>query len=315
MAPAIPAAPNIPTALPEVPVMGIPPAAIDVGPKIPAAGPSTPPSAPMIEPILTTPKPPDLKLPEPDKTLVPVATPKPPSGPVIGLPVSGGPPVPAVPAAPDFVPAPASTPVKPDFVPVPASTPVKPISGGPALPAPELRPTPVGSGSKPEPKPTTIPVAGIERSPTTTFDVDLHEPKAGDTYESISREFYNDTRYGQALRAYNRNKPLQGSGPVDVPPLHVLKRSSQNGPQGGVVPAGQTSSDPGWNSAPPVVRTGGDRLFRIPQGGMSMRAVARLTLSNEQRWKDIWELNPQLRPDEILPVGTDLRLPADARTP
>ena len=47
---------------------------------------------------------------------------------------------------------------------------------------------------------------------------------------------------------------------------------------------------------------------------MTMKAVAKLTLGNEQRWGDIYDLNSHLRPDN-LPAGTELKLPADARIP
>jgi hypothetical protein len=156
--------------------------------------------------------------------------------------------------------------------------------------------------------------AGIERTPSTSFDVDIYEPKAGDTYEAISREFYNDTRYAAGLRAYNGNKPLQGAGPIDVPPLHVVKRYMPGGIGSTPVSRPVVGTDPGWGAAGSSVSRG-EKHFRVPSGGMSMRGVARLLLGNEQRWRDVYELNPHLRPDEVLPAGTELRLPADARTP
>jgi hypothetical protein len=49
---------------------------------------------------------------------------------------------------------------------------------------------------------------------------------------------------------------------------------------------------------------------------MTLRAVSRLTLGADTRWAEIWELNRQItRPDEVLPAGTELRLPPDARLP
>jgi nucleoid-associated protein YgaU len=171
-----------------------------------------------------------------------------------------------------------------------------------------------------------MPVSGTERSPTTSYDEDIYEPKAGDTYESISREFYNDTRYAVALRAYNGNQALQRGGRVMVPPLHIVKRYAQGQPAPGTPatgapasrPTSVTTDTPQWMtpSAPaPVQRTAGN-TFRVPPGGMTMRAVARQFLGSDQRWTEIWDLNPQVtNPSEILPPGTELKLPADARMP
>jgi hypothetical protein len=160
------------------------------------------------------------------------------------------------------------------------------------------------------------PITAIERTPTTSYDEDIYDPKAGDTYESISRDFYNDTKYATALRTYNRNKPLQGSGQILIPPLGVLGRTSPSTPPTIGMPVSQAGGTPEWGSAPPstTVRAG-EKTFRVPTGGMTMKAIARLTLNNEQRWQDIYTLNPQHRPDERLPAGTDIRLPTDARIP
>jgi hypothetical protein len=45
-----------------------------------------------------------------------------------------------------------------------------------------------------------------------------------------------------------------------------------------------------------------------------MRAIARNTLGDDQRWGEIYNLNPQLRAD-LIPEGTDVRLPTDAKLP
>src|SRR5262249_44973700 len=78
--------------------------------------------------------------------------------------------------------------------------------------------------TKPAGNPEVRPAGPPERAPSTSFDVDLYEPRAGDTYESISREFYNDTRYATALREFNKGQPLQGGKQVEVPPIHVLRK-------------------------------------------------------------------------------------------
>jgi hypothetical protein len=178
--------------------------------------------------------------------------------------------------------------------------------------------------------------AGVaERPPQTSFDEDLYDPRLEDTYEKIAREYYNDPRYAPALRAYNRNKPLQNSGPVAVPPIHVLRKRFPNLIGGGTAPAGRTGANvtpAEWapaggvatvgaagastEAAPTFRAAGGSRTFTVPQGGMTLRAIARHTLGSEQRWADVWEQNPQItKADGVLPGGTVVKLPAGARVP
>jgi hypothetical protein len=154
----------------------------------------------------------------------------------------------------------------------------------------------------------------------------LYEPKNGDTYEGICRDFYNDTRYAAALKEYNRGKALTGGGHVAVPPIHVLRTrypqltgvttTSRTGAPGQWVAAGSTApTSPAATTPAPVFRAGGSRTFTIPTGGMTMSAAARLTLGDPNRWKDLYNLNPQHSPGETLPAGTELKLPADAVPP
>ncbi len=165
------------------------------------------------------------------------------------------------------------------------------------------------------------PPVPAERPPTTSYDVDIYEPKPGDSWESISKDFYGDARFAPALRTYNRNKPLHGAGPVDVPPLYILRRLMPAG-SSGVVPASQTvpAGDP-WNAPPTYshrplapAATGGAKIFRVPVDGMSLPTIARQLLGNEQRWVELYDLNPQVTAARV-PAGTELRLPPDARLP
>src|SRR5262249_20575345 len=86
---------------------------------------------------------------------------------------------------------------------------------------------------------------------------------------------------------------------------------------GNIVPVGRTApgsaADTDWGP-PNTVSTGTGKMFRVPNGGgMSLRGVARITLGTEQRWDEIYRLNPTVKPDDIFPPGTELRLPPDAR--
>jgi len=225
------------------------------------------------------------------------------------------------PLIPGVAPMTELLPPKVDLMPTP---PVKlvpvisPLGSPPVVPAlPDFNP--LGSGTKidlvkPANSPSVLPAAAVERTASTSYDVDIYHPKTGDSYESISKDFYNDARYAAALRAYNQNKAIQGAT-VDVPPLHIVKKLA---PGGNPAPAAR-QPEPGWGAAPATVgapvRNGGDKTFRIPTGGMTMKAVAKLTLNDENRWRDIFALNPQLRADESIPAGTILKMPADSRNP
>jgi len=181
-------------------------------------------------------------------------------------------------------------------------------SGDPPLP------TPVGSSidfTKASGTNEVRPSAPVP-PPQTAFDVDLHEPKANDTYESISMEFYNDRKYAAALQKYNKNKPLTGGGMIEVPPIYVLRKQSPT-PTGGT-PASQPQWAPVRGSGEAPVRAPGDNrgVYIVPQGVTTMMAVAKLTLGDENRWPDIYLLNPQLLPSR-LPAGSELKLPPDAR--
>jgi len=157
-------------------------------------------------------------------------------------------------------------------------------------------------------------------APKTDFDVDLYDPKANDSYESISQDVYNDKRYAAALRAFNRNQPLQGGRLVELPPIFVLKRRF---PNAGAAPVGgtgalPTSAQPNWGPAAgelvPAPPQGKRGVFVVPQGGMTLKAIARERLGNEQRWRDIWDMNPQFTDvNAIVTAGTEVKLPPDAR--
>jgi nucleoid-associated protein YgaU len=163
----------------------------------------------------------------------------------------------------------------------------------------------------------------IERSPTTSYDVDRYEPKQGDTWESISREFYNDTRYANALKAVNLNKPLTTGGTVDIPPLYILKQKFQTLLRSGTT-VSQTSpvptpTAPTWgppvNATTPAAQSGGSKIYRVPTGGTTERDLAKNFLGNDQRWMEIFNLNPHITDPNSIPAGTEVKLPMDARLP
>ncbi len=74
-----------------------------------------------------------------------------------------------------------------------------------------------------------------------------------------------------------------------------------------------SAQQPKTNPKPPA--SGNERMFRVPEGGMTLPAIARLTLGTDQRWEDIYKLNPNLKPSDTVPAGTAVKLPPDARNP
>jgi hypothetical protein len=78
-------------------------------------------------------------------------------------------------------------------------------------------------------------------------------------------------------------------------------------------PATRTAPPQGdpWNAA--GIGTVSARTYRVPPGdGMSLPAVAKLVLGNDQRWRELYDLNPDVNPSKVT-AGTELKLPADAR--
>jgi nucleoid-associated protein YgaU len=53
----------------------------------------------------------------------------------------------------------------------------------------------------------------------------------------------------------------------------------------------------------------------VVENGEEVYEIARRTLGNGDRWMDLFKLNPQFRPGQVIPVGTVLRLPPDAKVP
>jgi hypothetical protein len=179
-----------------------------------------------------------------------------------------------------------------------------------------------GTGSEShQTKPPVTPVSGIERAATTSYDEDLYETKASDTWDSISQEFYNNKNYGTALRTYNKQNSAGPSGTINIPPLYILKQKNQ-APGKPITTISNSSPPaspppPAWapsTTTTPATSTGDGKMYRVPPGGISMKAIARNFLGNDQRWTEIYNLNPHLKPDSI-PEGTDVRLPTDARLP
>lgn len=339
MSPTAPAtaipAPSGLDSLPAIPTPGATPSA-----PLMAAGPAAPvsPSSPAASPPSSLPAIPSPSSLVPDVVPAGGADNKPPASPTSLPAIPSTPPstLPAAPASGPLLPALPGTPsIAPPGSASSESKPPAPIVGlppkppeslapthetAPKLPAssaelsPKLPATPAPGGAKIEfvkPPESTTPAAAT-RPPTTSYDVDIYHPKANDSWEAISREYYSDTKYAAVLRAYNQNRALTPGREVDVPPLHVLRRMTPP-PVTGAAPGRPTPAAGGdpWNAA--GVGTVSARTYRVPPGdGMSLPAVAKLVLGNDQRWRELYDLNPDVNPSKVS-AGTELKLPADAR--
>lgn len=274
---------------------------------LPAAPASLAPPMPVV-PSVSGPEatPPTLAMPETVVPTKPVAEEKPASGvePSPGNPAALPPlPAGALPGANPSVPMPHGSLAGVPSVDGPGSTgPTEPMSlTGPSGNVGNVGSSPTGN------------TGGIERPARTDYDVGLHEPRAGETYETISEEWYNTKKLAAALRAYNRNKALQGQGPVEVPPIDVLRRMYPQLLGGEMRPATVPAVTPEWApsaSRPEAFNPVRAREYIVPPGGMTMRDVARAALGLESRWVELYELNPEItNPGAVLPAGTRLRLP------
>jgi hypothetical protein len=294
---------------------------LPVVPSIPGGG--TLPAVPPVAPVIPTspgsspvPPPADLSgLKPPPSDLSSIGPTAPPA-------VAGSPIVPPL--------TPPGSPAVPPLGPVPPTTPgstLPPLPGTTTtIPTPPANFKPdSGSGAKmefikPSNTPTVTPVAGVQSTPKTSYDVDIYETKAGDNWEAISREFFNDTRYAPALQAYNLNKPLRPGTQVDIPPLHVL-RQRPGAPQSGTgtgasttMPVSRSDSAPDpWGPSSGSASTG-NGTYRVPRT-TTLTAIAKSLLGSDQRWRELYDLNPQVADANNVPEGTVIKLPAGARVP
>ena len=327
--PVVPAAP----ALPTLPAPGAP---------LPGDQPKGPEVVPSVNPILTPPASPAFNLN--------------PTAPAAPLPAAGSPTAPAVVTpSPTVAPITPVSPVEPQPAPqlpnpvigtpqpterLPVTPPPQPATavaspGGspPAMliarptdptvaPRPELAAPAIGVA------PATAPSAAARggESARTDFDVDIHEPKAGESYESISRQHYNDPKYADALRAFNQNRPVGGT-PIMVPPMYVLRqryRDQIGAPRStGVappsVPASRSrdrSDNQGleWGPATGTGRAEGETrsTYTVRQGGKTLWDVAEDVYGDRRQAKRLRDANPDIDPNADLPAGTKLRLPSDS---
>lgn len=205
--------------------------------------------------------------------------------------------------------------------------------GGPA-PPPAVPPhgnplaQPSASQSLVPPPPSIVRPAVGGSVEVIQYDETRHRCMANDTFESISKSYYGDERYAQALKLFNRNhalatdamrgdQPLQAGNAVYIPPADVLNRRYPSSIPG-LTPLGKSTSAATsggtfpFKSSPPAA--GGLKTYKVQApAGEKMYEIAIRTLGNGDRWMEINQLNPGWRTELPIPQGTELRLPADAK--
>jgi hypothetical protein len=173
------------------------------------------------------------------------------------------------------------------------------------------------------------------------FDTEEHLVRQGETFASISQAHYKSDKYAVALLEFNKQYPLaaravQHDPPevgqkVVVPDLAYLEQH-----HGGLIPdyspvkvgppkvlnaspAKEESLPPAAIPDPSVVPVAGAKApasgptYQVRAADERLWNIARATLGDPSRWAEIYRLNPQIAPEQYIPVGTVLRLPAGAQ--
>jgi hypothetical protein len=169
------------------------------------------------------------------------------------------------------------------------------------------------------------------------YDESTHLCKANETFRTISQEWYHSDQYERPLLLFNRNHPLaidafrqespilQAGQRVYIPPKRILA-TYYGGPRDDAPATTPPVASPARTDAAPAPQVnpylasprplpppGSVPLYRVHDGGESLRDIARVTLGDPDRWIDIYRLNPRVEPKELVPSGSTLRLPRDAR--
>lgn len=160
------------------------------------------------------------------------------------------------------------------------------------------------------------------------YDEDWHTPRPGDTFVTLSQEYFHDARYAQALQAYNKDRRKAGEEFYRIPPPWVLedqypnlvpKADKADRPPVEAKPTGDIKFEPaapvGSSGRPAPPAAGGvttapsDEYRVLAKDGESIRDIAQKVLGSPNGWRKLWDLNPDVDPTQPIPAGTTLRVP------
>jgi nucleoid-associated protein YgaU len=168
-----------------------------------------------------------------------------------------------------------------------------------------------------------------------SWDEETYRIKAGDNFARISAAHYNTDKYAKALERFNVNHPqagehmrmdpprLEAGQLVYIPPAYILEKrygkafipgfKPQAEPTATNDPTRTANSSPRADSADSASPS--FKEYRVTPGGQMIRDIARATLGNPERWKEIYKLNPTINTAYPVPGDQLIKVPADARIP
>jgi nucleoid-associated protein YgaU len=175
---------------------------------------------------------------------------------------------------------------------------------------------------------TSVPSRGFEQikrgtkesrySDNRNAGVYIVQPK--DNYWNISKKHYGTPKYFTALARYNEAqipdpKLMRPGMKIRVPKAHILEtRYPELCPHpSATVASKSTRQSPGAHNRGFFRNAAGHPMFHVAQHD-TLTGIAKAHLGRASRWIQIYELNRKnLENPKSLKIGTDLRLPGDAR--
>lgn len=194
---------------------------------------------------------------------------------------------------------------------------------------------PIGTASGISAPPITVPAASSGARPplalapqVESFDEEEYRVKQGDTFQAICTRFYQTDKYAPALLLFNRNHPLASPGvrqeppalqpgqAIFLPPTRILEKRYGSAVPELPSPAAHTRGAAGERSShasPGAAPAPSHPQYRVQGPDEMLWSIAQRYLGNGERWRDIHKLNPTIRPELAVPVGTVLNLPAETQ--
>lgn len=174
------------------------------------------------------------------------------------------------------------------------------------------------------PVPMPAPIA-VSDPRVESFDEQTHVCQAADTLQAISTRYYQNSRYERALLMFNRSHPqaskglfndppvLQPGQAIFIPPVSILmKKFASYVPDASALPGTGTTGQLGTSGKDldmARIAASSPRTYKVQPGGQKIWEIAKQTLGKGERWAEIAQLNPSVKPENVVPEGTLLQIP------